>query len=73
MITKEQYLELEEAQFIDINKFHQLLEEYTGIKAQKYVGFSYYDSAENYLGYYGSVNLNDLLRDSSTEVESNGG
>lgn len=69
MITKEQYLELKEAQFIDRNEFHQLLEEYTGIKTQKYIGFSYYDFAGNYIGDYGDVDLDDLLKDNGTEVE----
>ena len=49
-ITAEQLQELEEAQSFDRNEYHKLLKEYAGIIAEPYTGFSYYDSAGNYLG-----------------------
>lgn len=71
-ITAEQLQELEEAQSIDRKEFHQLLEEYAGITAEPYTGFSYYDSAGNYLGDASDCDIVDLLEAAYIEVEKEG-
>lgn len=50
-INKDQYDLLIETKIWDGNEdFHELLEQYTGIKAKPYTGYSYYDNNGNYLG-----------------------
>lgn len=71
-ITAEQLQELEEARYIDRNEFHQLLEEYAGITAEAYTGYSYYDSVGNYMGDSADSDVMDLLRAAYIEVEKEG-
>lgn len=73
-ITVEQLEALEDAQFFGRNdEFHQMLEEYAGIKAKAYTGFSYYDSAGTYLGDSNYCDVMDLLKAAYIKVEQEGG
>ena len=68
-VTAEQLQELEEAQSFDRNEYHDLLQEYAGIIAEPYTGFSYYDSAGNYLGDSSDCDTMELLKSAYIEVE----
>ena len=69
-ITKEQYEELVESRCWDSKEdFHKLLEEMTGIKAKHYTGYSYFDSAGNFIGDSNEVCVRDLLNRVFIEVE----
>lgn len=68
-ITKEQLADLDDA--FDINRYHRLLEEYTGIVARPYIAYSYYDSAGDYLGDSGCNDTRDLLKLAYIEVTDN--
>lgn len=67
-ITKNQLLELEEAQLFRIQQFHKLLKEYTGIVAKSYTAYSYYDNDGNYIGDEENSSLQDLLNAAYVEV-----
>ena len=67
-ITKNQLLELEEAQLFGIQQFHKLLKEYTGIVAKSYTAYSYYDNDGNYIGDGENSSLQDLLNEAYVEV-----
>ena len=69
IITKDQLSDLEDAQFFDEKEFHKLLEEYTGIRAESYTGYSYYDSAGNYLGDDHYCDIKDILNAAYIKVE----
>lgn len=71
-ITKEQLEELEEAQFFDRDEYHKLLKDYTGIIAKPYTGYSYYDTAGNYIGDSNCNDVQDLLNCAYVEVVDNG-
>ena len=60
-ITKKQYEELCEAKSFDRDEFHKLLNEYCGIEARPYTGYSYYDNAGNYIGDANDCDVKDLL------------
>lgn len=49
-ITSRQEDELGEAMSNDMQEYHRLLEEYTGIKARPYTAYTYYDAAGDYVG-----------------------
>ena len=69
-ISKKQYEELCESKCYDGNEdFHELLEQYTGIVARPYTGYSYYDEAENYIGDSSSDSVRDLLNSAYIEIE----
>ena len=69
-ITKEQYEELVESRIWDSKEdFHKLLEEVTGIEAKPYKGYSYFDSAGNFIGDSNEVSVRDLLNGAFIEVE----
>ena len=70
-ITREQLDELEEARFLDLNEYNKLLEKYTGIKAESYKAFSYYDCAGNYLGDSNDSTTDEILRAAYVEVTDN--
>ena len=61
LVTRKQYEELCEALSFDKSKFRQLLKEYCGIEARPYTGFSFYDSAGNYLGDSNDCDVKSLL------------
>lgn len=68
-ITREQYEELCESHMWDgTEEFNKLLEEYTGIKASPYIGYSYYADSYNYVGDSGEGTLMDLLNNAYIEV-----
>lgn len=68
-ITKKQYIELCESQVYDTREdFHKLLEDITGIEAQKYTGYQYY-CLGNYVGDSDNSSVKDLLDNSYIEVE----
>ena len=68
-ITKEQYNKLCESHFYDTREeFHKLLEEITGIEAQKYTSYQYY-CLGNYVGDSDGSSVKDLLDNSYIEVE----
>lgn len=71
-ITAEQLQELEDARWIDLYEYHKLLEEYTGIVAEQYRAYSYYDIAGNYLGDSSYCGVMDLLESAYIEVEQEG-
>ena len=49
--------------------FHRMLEDMTGIKAQRYIGYSYYDSYGDYIGDSNDSTLRDLLNNAYIEIE----
>lgn len=71
-ITREQYEQLEEAEFFDRDEYHKLLKKYTGIVAKPYTGYSYYDSAGNYIGDSNCDDVRGFLRSAYIEVIDNG-
>ena len=71
-ITKAQLEELSEAEFFDRDEYHKLLEDYTGIVAKPYTGYSYYDAAGNYIGDSGCNDVLDLLKCAYIKVVDNG-
>ena len=68
-ITREQFEELSDASY-DVREYHKLLEQYTGIEANAYTAFSYFDSAGNYVGNSCDSSLWDLLRAAYVEVDN---
>ena len=66
-ITKEQLRELEDCIY-DQSELHDLLEEYTGIKAEPYTAFSYYDENGNYIGNSEDYGIRELLESAYIEV-----
>ena len=60
-ITRKQYEELREASSWDTEEFHRLLNEYCGIESRPYTGFSFYDSAGNYIGDSNDYDVKSLL------------
>ena len=69
-ITNEQYEELCDSKCWDGKEdFHELLEEMTGIEARPYTGYSYFDSAGNYLGDSTDNSVRDLLNNAYIEIE----
>lgn len=71
-ITKDQLSELEEAEMFDRDEYHKLLKEYTGIVAERYIGYAYYDDAGNYIGDSCSHDVTGLLEDAYIRVVDNG-
>lgn len=69
-ITKEQYVDIEDARFFDRDEYHKLLEEYAGIIAKPYTAFSYYDSAGNYIGDSENSDAMGLLKLAHVEVRN---
>ena len=68
-ISKEQYEELCQSEVFDSREeFNKVLEQITGITAKPYVSYSYYDGADNYIGYSDSNILIDLLKNAYIEV-----
>ena len=69
-ITKDEYEALCDTEsYGDRENFHKLLEELTGIEAQPYTGYLYYDSAGNYLGDSDDISVRDLLNNAYIEIE----
>ena len=71
-ITVQQLNDLEEAAMFDQDEYNELLEKYAGITTQPYTGFSYFDSAGNYLGDAFNCGTMDLLKAAYIEVEREG-
>lgn len=71
-INAEQLNEIEYEMLSDRYEAHKLLKEYAGIVAEPYTGFSYYDSAGNYLGDSSDCDVIDLLEAAYIEVEKEG-
>ena len=69
-ITIEQLEELREAESISRLDFNGLLEDYTGIKANPYTAFQYFDSAGNYVGDSSDDCVLDFLRRSYIGVRA---
>lgn len=67
-ITRKQLEEIKDAAIFGTKDYHKKLEEITGITAMPYTGYSYYDSAGNYVGDSGDSSLSDLLRAAYIEV-----
>jgi hypothetical protein len=68
-ITKEQLEDLEDTrQYGRRIDFHRLLEETTGIRAESYTAFQYYDAAGNFIGDSDNYTLSDLLENAYIEV-----
>lgn len=67
-ISREQYENLRDTRLFDENKFHKLLEEYTGIVAKPYKAYGYYDAAGNYIG-DSENSLNELLKSAYVGVD----
>lgn len=71
-ITREQYEQLcDEKIFGTREDFHKLLEETTGITAQKYTGYQYYDSIGNYIGDSCDCDVLDILNNAYIEIGDN--
>lgn len=70
-ITKEQLKELEETLSVDRRDFNDLLEEYTGIVAKPYIGFVYYDSADNWVGDSDNYDVREILENAYITVREN--
>ena len=69
-ITKDEYEALCDTKSCGSREdFHKLLEELTGIEAQKYTAYQYYDSAGNYLGDSNDNSVRDLLNSAYIEIE----
>jgi hypothetical protein len=69
-ITREQLEELCESEVWDSKEeFNKLLEQTTGIVANSYTGYFYYDSAGNYVGDSDYDCVEDLLRNAYIEIE----
>ena len=69
-ITKDEYEALcDTKSWGSKEDFHKLLEELTGIEAQKYIGYQYYDNAGNYLGDSNDTSVRDLLNSAYIEIE----
>ena len=71
-ITIDQYEQLDDAKAFDIDEYHELLEEYTGIVARPYTGYSYYDAAGDYIGDSSCDTVQDLLKCAYIEVVDDG-
>lgn len=68
-ITIEQYNELSNGSFMfNREYFNECLERATGIKAQKYEIYSYYDENGNYIGDSRKMNIAELLKNASIKV-----
>ena len=68
-ITRDEYKALCDSKSWDSREdFHKLLEELTGIEAQKYTGYQYFDSAGNYLGDSDDSSVRDLLDNAYIEI-----
>lgn len=68
-ITKQQIQEIRDAAIFDTDKYHRLLERYTGIEARPYTAYHYFDSGNNYIGDSNENDLPDLLRAAGVEVK----
>lgn len=69
-ITKDEYEALcDTKSWGSREDFHKLLEELTGIEAQQYTGYQYYDSVGNYLGDSNDTSVRDLLNSAYIEIE----
>ena len=64
MISPEQLYWLEQMESFSVEKeeFHRLLEEYTGITAEPYTGYAYYDQRGDYIGDSLTSTVKDLLK-----------
>lgn len=67
-ITSRQKDELLEAMSNDMQEYHRLLEEYTGIKARPYTAYTYYDAAGDYVGSSELDCLGEILEAAYIEV-----
>lgn len=73
-ITSRQKDELLKAMSNDMQEYHRLLEEYTGIKARPYTAYTYYDAWGNYLGDSELECLSEILDEACIEIaEEEGG
>ena len=69
-ITNKQYDALRQSHSWDsTEEFNKLLKETTGIIAEPYTGYSYYDSVGNYLGDSNDIAVIDLLDNAYIVVE----
>ena len=69
-ITKDQYRQIEDASLYDVTEFHNLLEKYTGIKAEPYTAYLYYDDCENFIGDSNGATLEQLLEAAYVRVKN---
>lgn len=60
-ITRDQYRKIENASGYDVTEYHDLLERYTGIKAEPYTAYLYYDDCKNFIGDSNDATLEQLL------------
>ena len=67
-ITRKQLEQIEDAAIFGTKEYNKKLEEITGITAMPYTGYSYYDSAGNYVGDSCDSSLSDLLSAAYIEV-----
>lgn len=67
-ITSRQEDELREAMSNNVQEYHRLLEEYTGIKARPYTAYRYYDAAGDYVGNSELDFLGELLEQAYIEI-----
>ena len=67
-ITSQQSNELVKASSNDVQAYHRLLEEYTGIKARPYTAYTYYDAAGNYVGSSELDALGEILEAAYIEI-----
>lgn len=72
-ITIQQKNELVEAMSNDMQEYHRLLEEYTGIKARPYTAYTYYDAAGDYVGSSELDCLGEILEAAYIEVVEEAG
>lgn len=59
---------LQDALQWDKDKFPKMLEKLTGIIAKPYIGFSYYDAADNFIGDSEYQSLSEILEEAEIEV-----
>ena len=71
-ITRERVEQLEEAENLDKDGYNKLIEDYAGIIAKPYTGYSYFDEAGNYLGDYADSTTMGLLKAAYVEVVDDG-
>ena len=59
---------LQDALQWDKDKFPKMLEKLTGIIAKPYIGFAYYDAADNFIGDSEYQSLSEILEEAEIEV-----
>ena len=69
-ISKDQYNDLcQSSMWGNIDDFHRVLEEITGITAKRYVAYQYFDGDGNYVGDSNDSTIRDLLNNALIRVE----